>query len=167
MWTESDRCCFVWHENSDYRPHGCLTWHEAESKQGVFSLIEALSQKKYVMFESGGKHFANIFLVQFECLQRATILVGIFGRSWHPWCSGWGGLVAQLNMLLVLGCTRMSLCLCKLLVAPDELWKGGFAVNPIFFPPSCCFICVVFGNETRFGGTALPVVEEPALFLKS
>jgi len=50
--------------------------------------------------------------------------------------------------------------LCKLLVAPNQLWNRGFAVNPGNFY-SWCLICVVFRNEIRFGGMpALPILEE-------
>lgn len=167
VWTGSDRCCFVRHEKSDYRPHGYLARREAESKQGVFSLIEALSQNKYAVFESGEKHFANMFLVEFECLQCATVLVGMFGCSWRPWCSGWGGLVAQLKVLLILSCTRMSPCLRKLSVAPGELWKGGFAVNPTFFLfPMLFHLCCLWKRDEIWGNASSTCCGR-VLFLKS
>lgn len=72
--------------------------------------------------------------------------------------------MGQLNVLLVLCCTRMPLVLVQTASSSKcslhQLWNQGIAVTPVnFYFNLCCLICDVFRREIRFGGMpALPIL---------
>lgn len=72
--------------------------------------------------------------------------------------------MGQLNVLLVLCCTRMPLVLAQTASSSKclvhQLWNQGIAVTPVnFYFNLCCFICDVFRREIRFGVMlALPIL---------